>query len=445
MSRFSVIAVLLSFLFGEAAAQYGSLSYEEFDRRTLSATQLQVLNSFDKLDKLQQEAIVSTDLLQALNKEFGTPNSLVPINILPPSDAINISSLSVGRVDSAFLFPNNSRPHHGMCTAVYIGVSLVLTARHCLFEYDQLADKANIDFNYRYGSEVIRDLAIGVDFEAVDSTLDLALVRLFDDVPKGIRPVTMRIRDPVIGETLYLLGHPDGDRLRLSNFDCRSTKKEGAKFLHTCDTKKGSSGSPLFSASDHALVGIHIGRVDPSDGRANIAVLGSELLKFLMERPSITRSFYSVDVNESLLTRRANAWVPYGRESLLAAANDRNWNTVKQNIEYGVSPFERGSRGNSVVFLNLFASRRIDPQFLAYLHEEGVEYPVGDPLLPKILEKFREGKERIDDRHVATLETLLKMGATGEEKAKDGFKSVCFSSFHPRLYGVFVKNGIICN
>ena len=69
--------------------------------------------------------------------------------------------------------------------------------------------------------------------------------------------------DQYINTQIYTAGYPDvniykGDKHFSSGelIKIRSDKKE--IFLHNCDTREGSSGSPILN-SDQKVIGIHIG------------------------------------------------------------------------------------------------------------------------------------------------------------------------------------------
>lgn len=109
--------------------------------------------------------------------------------------------------------------------------------------------------------------------------LDFALVRLSQDAanqtvressiegPRGfLRPAPDRSDALKVGETVILLHHPQGQRLRMTLGSVLDLDPATGSFRHSANTLVGSSGAPVFTA-DLQLVGLHYG----SDARGNLA------------------------------------------------------------------------------------------------------------------------------------------------------------------------------
>lgn len=61
---------------------------------------------------------------------------------------------------------------------------------------------------------------------------------------------------PKIEEQLYLVGHPKGKPKAYSETACEMIKYSKFAMIHTCDTKPGSSGSPILNRFME-VVGLH--------------------------------------------------------------------------------------------------------------------------------------------------------------------------------------------
>jgi hypothetical protein len=89
--------------------------------------------------------------------------------------------------------------------------------------------------------------------EAMRCAGDWVLLRLVRPVARTLAPI--EFTTPRSGAPAYALGHPLGLPLKLAQGG-RVLGVEGATFRATLDTYTGSSGSPVFDADSHALIGI---------------------------------------------------------------------------------------------------------------------------------------------------------------------------------------------
>jgi hypothetical protein len=79
------------------------------------------------------------------------------------------------------------------------------------------------------------------------------LLRLVRTVARPLAPLPIAAPRP--GALAYVLGHPLGLPLKLAQGG-RVLGVEGATFRVALDTYTGNSGSPVFDADSHALIGI---------------------------------------------------------------------------------------------------------------------------------------------------------------------------------------------
>jgi hypothetical protein len=92
----------------------------------------------------------------------------------------------------------------------------------------------------------------------VSSGIDVSIGRFRGSpIPAG---KTFVAREALLGEELFVLHHPKGLPLSISDRRCRVSSLGNSKtFTHTCDTEKGSSGALIYAKDDGAVIGIHAG------------------------------------------------------------------------------------------------------------------------------------------------------------------------------------------
>lgn len=113
---------------------------------------------------------------------------------------------------------------------------------------------------------------------------DLAIVKLDHPAPPTLRPMRLARAFRPSGQAVYLVGHPAGEPKKVSYRNttdgveracvARAARyapgtsgaddphpehaaKDPHSFVHTCDSRGGSSGSPLLSADSLEVVGLH--------------------------------------------------------------------------------------------------------------------------------------------------------------------------------------------
>lgn len=149
------------------------------------------------------------------------------------------------------------------CTGTHVGARRVLTAGHCVTA-SSLEHCAATSFEW-----VVRDAAqrrlvgrcVRLLFIAFSSEVDLALLEV-DQAP--VAAARMEVcRQVAAGEEVSLLGYPERGALRWTGY-CPLVADTAQHALpasigHRCDTKDGSSGSPLFHRASGAVIGVHLG------------------------------------------------------------------------------------------------------------------------------------------------------------------------------------------
>jgi len=169
----------------------------------------------------------------------------------------------------------------GACTGWLVKSThknMFITNNHCIASND-VALKAKLDFDYeepdcKTSKKIKKIIPTVVEPKTLvftDIGLDFTLIELKvtpgEDTPGdvfGELPLANKLV-PVAGERLYIPQHPSGGPKRLGikdtheavNGDCKVMELgNNDKFLYTCDTRPGSSGSPVLN-NDNEVIGLH--------------------------------------------------------------------------------------------------------------------------------------------------------------------------------------------
>lgn len=175
-----------------------------------------------------------------------------------------------------------------VCTGFMITADLMLTNQHCI-NTDAERRSALVDFNYDGPGSATRTVRVK---ELVLSNMprDYSLLRLASRPNVGIlnlQPSTLSQKLPLI-----IVQHPGGEMKQVSIVDCYIVEPSAAgltadrtDFEHFCDTKGGSSGSPVLDPAQKAVVGLHHLGFLPDDKRlVNRAVSIGEVLAHIKSK-----------------------------------------------------------------------------------------------------------------------------------------------------------------
>lgn len=155
---------------------------------------------------------------------------------------------------------------------------VVLTASHCVLD-----DDTNLPVEYgllKAGKAVLRWEVL-----RISRSQDLALLRITDELPVNIQFTTLSQAAPFRGQTVYLVGSPDGIEDVLSkgivSIPSTESKWTGTHVtLLDIDGYYGSSGGGLFNEAGE-LLGVLIQRADRG-GQFMYAVHLDEILLIIM-------------------------------------------------------------------------------------------------------------------------------------------------------------------
>lgn len=147
-----------------------------------------------------------------------------------------------------------------VCTAFLVTADLMLTNQHCIASPAEL-DSALVDFDFDKATATPVTYRLK-ELLQTDFALDYALVRL--ERPISRPPLRLDSSLPRDQEQLLIIQHPGGEPKQVSILDCKvdgtsvqGRVEPGTDFGHQCDTKGGSSGSPVFRFGAKTVVGLH--------------------------------------------------------------------------------------------------------------------------------------------------------------------------------------------
>lgn len=177
------------------------------------------------------------------------------------------------------------------CTGFLITPDVIMTNQHCI----PRASSANgvRAYFHREAGSTVSDSGVACDtFLGNDATLDFALLQCAGTPGDTFGVVGLASTSLAKDAQIYVI-HQNCDYY--TSPSCDPTKKyspgkitlTGGEFGHDADTLGGSSGSPLFSRTSHAVVGLHhVGLSNDGNGRGseNRAVRMSNILSAFAQR-----------------------------------------------------------------------------------------------------------------------------------------------------------------
>lgn len=154
------------------------------------------------------------------------------------------------------LFENE--PVAAICTAFLIGDNVLATAAHCYDDYE--LEETRFVFGFQSSGNITtttfdeNDVYEGTYIKYGSD--DLVTITLSKKVA-GRAPLTVDRGVVKRGDSLYVIGHPAGLPLKFAD-GARVQDVADPIFTANLDVLGGNSGSPVFHASSHKVVGIHV-------------------------------------------------------------------------------------------------------------------------------------------------------------------------------------------
>ncbi len=157
------------------------------------------------------------------------------------------------------------QPSFAKCSAILIGDDLILTAGHCLTKKECKDNEFAFVFGYQMKTPQtqITDFPSSEVYSCKEivarkntNTVDFAIVKL-DRPVANHRIAKLASQNAKQGQSVFALGHPSGLPLKFSGTAPieRQTKNYFAAHL---DAFAGNSGSGVFSADTHELIGVFV-------------------------------------------------------------------------------------------------------------------------------------------------------------------------------------------
>ena len=191
------------------------------------------------------------------------------VALIPVRSVVNVANgmvrISAGQYgkemnlckDEAFY----DQPAAANCSGSLVGSDLIATAGHCVTA--STCSSYNFVFGFKMAdattapdtlpaSEVYSCKEIVA--REYTSAQDYALVRL-DRAVIGHRPLTLQQTPAQPGDQIYVVGHPSGLPTKYAD-GAEVRSQEGTFFQSNLDTYGGNSGSAVFNALTHEVVGI---------------------------------------------------------------------------------------------------------------------------------------------------------------------------------------------
>ncbi|MDP2343733.1 MAG: serine protease [Deltaproteobacteria bacterium] len=176
------------------------------------------------------------------------------------------------------------------CTGFLIAPNVIMTNQHCIPE---AGAARGVRAYFRYEQGAAGDTPVDCSgFIGNDAALDYALLQCTTSPGDTLGVVELDARNARSGEGVYAL-HQNCDYYADPN--CAPTKKlspgtvrqVGNEIGHDADTLGGSSGSPVFAANSHKVIGLHhVGSGGNAMGRGtmNYAVPMTRIVPTLQQR-----------------------------------------------------------------------------------------------------------------------------------------------------------------
>lgn len=145
------------------------------------------------------------------------------------------------------------------CSGAVVAPDLILTAGHCFTEEHTCENTVFVmGYQERSSVEVERRGVLCKEIvhmrDDFERGYDFALVRVAEVMK--VQSVILKPTPVKVGESLYSIGYPLGSYKKKSRGLVREIREDSGMIVSNLDVFEGNSGSPVFSAATHELVGI---------------------------------------------------------------------------------------------------------------------------------------------------------------------------------------------
>ena len=196
---------------------------------------------------------------QHVKQLLDNTNNFEPIKAFSANNRYRRMAAPIGRLD--IVVRANGNVGMGFCTGWVISPQYIMTNNHCIPSHGGTVLQSAIVMNYLSADDPSSAEIYQVDPKPVETNVDLdySVLRVHGDPGARYGYIPLATRDPIPNEELFIIQHPAGQPQRLTRRDCRvaSGTARPDEVVHQCYSLGGSSGSPLFSDNDMALVGLH--------------------------------------------------------------------------------------------------------------------------------------------------------------------------------------------
>lgn len=154
------------------------------------------------------------------------------------------------------------------CTGFLIGPNRLMTNNHCIATQNECTN-TTVRFNFQNnasGSALTTTDYTCNTLLRTNFTLDYSVVELADLPGYDWGYLRLTWDNVYNGETLTIIGHPSGLPKRVSQTNCSVSEAVSASprngtaatdVSHVCDTRPGSSGSPVFDLRRYEVIALH--------------------------------------------------------------------------------------------------------------------------------------------------------------------------------------------
>ncbi|MGA8047650.1 MAG: serine protease [Dermatophilaceae bacterium] len=207
--------------------------------------------------------------------------------IVGDDDSLWAHFLAAGlRATSAVALIARVRPNTVMRplgTGVLISENLVMTNHHVLPDVETAKGASAVfDYGHDENGNPRREVVVPLDVDAgffADEALDFAVVAIRPDESLKTRRPMRLIAEPgkiLMGERVNVIHHAGGERARVSIRANRLVAEDEDWLRYTSDTRRGSSGSPVFNDQWELVALHHAGISDPDKPQDRDAASANE-------------------------------------------------------------------------------------------------------------------------------------------------------------------------